>query len=429
MAQFQSKNSQYAYQTETLSLNTTGIMKAKKKILFVNESLTLAGGEKSLIALLSNLDPAQYDIDLQLFRYGGALDVFIPDYVNVLPALPYTHYAATSWKHNFTDALKGKGWGFLKSKLSYSMNIRKGTFNHPEKAQLYWEAVSRSIPESQQKYDIAVAYAQGVPTYYVIDKVKAVKKIAWVNAKPNFSPKNKVFQTPYYKKYHAIVPVSEVTHDQVEAEFPDMKNKLRVLNDIVDYKSIVKMANMTSVDFNGEVFNILTVARLNYKSKRYDIALNACRILKDKGIKFHWYALGEGDYRQEMEQFIDDNNLESHFTLLGTTANPYPYFKAADLYVQTSALESYGISIAEARLLNIPIVTTRFDTVYMQMVDEKNGLVTDLNAEAVAEAIIRMINDQDLYNSVVAYLKQEQKINTETVNRFDALVNDLLAES
>jgi len=403
-------------------------MEAKKKILFVNESLTLAGGEKSLIALLNNLNPELYDIDLQLFRYGGALDVFIPDHVNVLPPFDYSLYAQNSWKQNLTSAIKGKGWQFLKSKLSYSINIRKGTFNHPEKAQLYWEAVHRSIPESQEQYDIAIAYAQGIPTFYVMDKIAAKKKISWINAKPNFSPKNKVFQKLYYDKYDAIVSVSEVTYDQIRSEFPDLEDKLKVLNDIVDYKSIIKMADLKTVDFKSDVFNILTVARLNYKSKRYDIALEACRILKDKGVQFHWYALGEGDYRQEMESYIQKNSLQSHFTLLGTTANPYPYFKAADLYAQTSALESYGISIAEARLLNVPIVTTRFDTVFMQMVDGKNGLVTDLNAEAVAEAIMRMMKDKDLYNSVVEYLKQEQKINTETVNRFDVLMNELLPD-
>src|SRR5690554_1028857 len=403
-------------------------MEAKKKILFVNESLTLAGGEKSLIALLNNLNPELYDIDLQLFRYGGALDVFIPDHVNVLPPFDYSLYAQNSWKQNLTSAIKGKGWQFLKSKLSYSINIRKGTFNHPEKAQLYWEAVHRSIPESQEQYDIAIAYAQGIPTFYVMDKIAAKKKISWINAKPNFSPKNKVFQKLYYDKYDAIVSVSEVTYDQIRSEFPDLEDKLKVLNDIVDYKSIIKMADLKTVDFKSDVFNILTVARLNYKSKRYDIALEACRILKDKGVQFHWYALGEGDYRQEMESYIQKNSLQSHFTLLGTTANPYPYFKAADLYAQTSALESYGISIAEARLLNVPIVTTRFDTVFMQMVDGKNGLVTDLNAEAVAEAIMRMMKDKDLYNSIVEYLKQEPKINTETVDRFDALINDLLTD-
>ncbi|WP_271424747.1 glycosyltransferase [Aequorivita sinensis] len=404
-------------------------MKTKKKLLFVNESLSLAGGEKSLIALLNNLDPNLYEVDLQLFKYGGELDEFIPEYVHVLPPLPYALYAENSWKTNFLQLLKGLNWRFFKSKLTYSINIRKGEFNHPEKAQLYWESVGTSISKSTEKYDIAIAYAQGIPTFYVIDKIDAQNKITWLNAKPNFPLKNKVFQRKYYEKYDIIVPVSEVTFQQLKSEFPEMDSKMHVLKDIVDYQSILKMADMKVVDFNSEVFNILTVARLNYKSKRYDITLGACKILRDKGIRFHWYALGEGEYRQEMENFIKENKLESHFTLLGTTVNPYPYFKAADLYVQTSELEAYGISIAEARLLNTPVVTTRFDTVFMQMVDGKNGLVTDMNAEAVAEAIIRIINDKTLYNSIVEYLKNEEKENTETIKRFDAMINNLLSNN
>src|SRR5690554_6616301 len=301
-------------------------MTAKKKILFVNESLTLAGGEKSLIALLNNLDPALYDIDLQLFKYGGELDEFVPEYVNVLPPLPYTLYVERSWKHNVLECLKGKHWKFFKSKLAYSINIRRGNFNHPEKAQLYWESVASSITQSKENYDVAIAYGQGIPTFYVIDKIKAQNKITWLNARPNFPPKNKNFQKKYYEKYNAIIPVSDITLQQMKTEFPEMEDKMHVLKDIVDYQSILKMADMKVVEYNSEVFNILTVARLNYKSKRYDITLGACKILRDKGIRFHWYALGEGEYRQEMENFIKENKLESHFTLLGTTVNPYPYF-------------------------------------------------------------------------------------------------------
>lgn len=401
-------------------------MAIKKKVLFVNESLTLAGGEKSLIALLTNLNPELYDIDLQLFKYGGELDIFIPDFVNILPASHYTNYVEKSWGQNVLDLFKGKDFSFFKSKLSYSIYLRKGDFNHPEKAQIYWETVGESIQISNKTYDVAIAYAQGVPTFYVMDKVKAKKKITWLNGKPNFSPKNKLFQRKYYERYDAIVPVSDITSNQLKEEFPDLENKLHVLNDIIDYKSILKMAGLKSVEFKADVFKVLTVARLNYKSKRYDITLKACKILTDKGIKFHWYALGEGEYRQEMEKYIHENNLEQNFTLLGTTANPYPYFKAADLYVQTSEYESYGISIAEARLLNIPVVTTSFDTVFMQMIEGKNGLVTEMNAEAVANGIIRIMNDKELYNSIVEYLKQEPKENTETVKRFDAMISNLL---
>jgi len=396
----------------------------KKKILFVNESLALAGGEKSLIALLTTLDPNKYEIDLQLFRYGRELDTFIPKYVNILPPLPYTQFAEQHWKKNLLSLTNWTKIKFLYSKLKYSLSLRKGRFNHPEKAQLYWEAVVNSIESVSRKYDIAIAYAQGIPTYYVIDKVCAKQKIAWVNTNVIFLDSNKIFQQSYYKQYDNIVPVSDVTKKHLTALFPQLKSKYRTIYDIVDYKSISKMATLFDAKFNNDTFNILTVSRLNQYMKGFDITLEVCKILKNRNLKFHWWVIGEGPYRKTIEAFVKENKLETNFTLLGSTTNPYPYYKQADLYVQTSRKEGFGLSIAEARLLNTPVVTTQFDTVFIQMVHGKNGLVVDIDANAVADAIEELMRNKKLYESIVAFQKTEKKGNSEEVEKFYQLITD-----
>ena len=50
----------------------------KKKLLFVIESLTLGGAEKSLVTLLNLLDYSKYDVDLLLFAHGGAFQQLLP---------------------------------------------------------------------------------------------------------------------------------------------------------------------------------------------------------------------------------------------------------------------------------------------------------------------------------------------------------------
>lgn len=402
--------------------------KYKKKLLFVNESLALAGGEKSLIALLSKLDPNKYEIDLQLFKYGEELDAFIPEHVNILPPLPYTQFVTKGWFKNIGTLINLSTIGFFISKLTYSINIRRGAYNHPEKSQIYWKAAANSLTVSNKKYDVAIAYAQGIPTYYVIDKTEAKRKIAWVNTNVDFPPVNKIFQKSYYKKYDVIVPVSEITKEHLNNVFPQLRSKYYTIYDMIDYASILNMASLKTVNFNKKIFNILTVSRLNQYMKGFDITLQVCKILKERGVIFHWYVLGEGSYREKIQEFVAANKLESFITLLGTNSNPYPYYKSADLYVQTSRKEGFGISIAEARLLNLPVVTTRFDTVFMQMVHGKNGLVVDIDANAVADAIERMMNDQQLYDSIVEYLKLEQKENYESVEKFDRLINNRISK-
>ena len=399
--------------------------KYKKKLLFVNESLALAGGEKSLIALLSKLDPNKYEIDLQLFKYGKELDAFIPEHVNILPPLPYTQFVTKGWFKNIGTLINLSTIGFFISKLTYSINIRRGAYNHPEKSQIYWKAAANSLTVSNKKYDVAIAYAQGIPTYYVIDKTEAKRKIAWVNTNVDFPPVNKIFQKSYYKKYDVIVPVSEITKEHLNNVFPQLRSKYYTIYDMIDYAYILNMASLKTVNFNKKIFNILTVSRLNQYMKGFDITLQVCKILKERGVIFHWYVLGEGSYREKIQEFVAVNKLESFITLLGTNSNPYPYYKSADLYVQTSRKEGFGISIAEARLLNLPVVTTRFDTVFMQMVHGKNGLVVDINATAVANAIELLMKNKQLYNAIIEYQKQEQKENYESVKKFDRLINKL----
>tara|TARA_B100000795_G_scaffold125219_1_gene93450 strand:+ start:5979 stop:7196 length:1218 start_codon:yes stop_codon:yes gene_type:complete len=399
--------------------------KYKKKLLFVNESLALAGGEKSLIALLSKLDPNKYEIDLQLFKYGKELDAFIPEHVNILPPLPYTQFVTKGWFKNIGTLINLSTIGFFISKLTYSINIRRGAYNHPEKSQIYWKAAANSLTVSNKKYDVAIAYAQGIPTYYVIDKTEAKRKIAWVNTNVDFPPVNKIFQKSYYKKYDVIVPVSEITKEHLNNVFPQLRSKYYTIYDMIDYAYILNMASLKTINFNKKIFNILTVSRLNQYMKGFDITLQVCKILKERGVIFHWHVLGEGSYREKIQEFVVVNKLESFITLLGTNSNPYPYYKSADLYVQTSRKEGFGISIAEARLLNLPVVTTRFDTVFMQMVHGKNGLVVDINATAVANAIELLMKNKQLYKSIIEYQKQEQKENYESVEKFDRLINKL----
>ena len=118
------------------------------------------------------------------------------------------------------------------------------------------------------------------------------------------------------------------------------------------------------------------------------------------------------------------HHLEDVFIFLGTTSNPYPYIKDCSIYVQTSRHEGYGLSIAEARILNRPVVTTEFDSVWNQMVNGKNGIVVPIDSVAVADAIQRLLDDRQLYNSIMAFQMQEKKGNTEKISSFYQLIDN-----
>ena len=166
---------------------------------------------------------------------------------------------------------------------------------------------------------------------------------------------------------------------------------------------------------------LLTVGRLA-SQKGYDIAVEACRILKERGVDCTWYVLGKGPLENDVRGLISKYSLEGSFVLLGTRPNPYPYFRMADIYVQTSRHEGFGLAIAEARILNIPVVTTEFDSVYQQMKNGENGLVVGMNAVSVADGIERLITDRGLYQHIKDFLKLEKHDDYQELDKFYALI-------
>ena len=218
--------------------------------------------------------------------------------------------------------------------------------------------------------------------------------------------------------------VSEAAYEHFKGVYPKMISKMDLMLDIVNPFFITKMAKNDSYNDNFNGYRILTVARLNKIDKGYDITLEACRILKERNVNFRWYALGRGEYRIEMESYIRKHHLENVFIFLGVTSNPYPYIKDCTLYVQTSRHEGYGLSIAEARILNKPVVTTEYDSVWNQMVQGENGIVVPQDPISVADAVERLLNDKKLYNHIVSYQQKEKKGNVDEIKKFYQLIED-----
>jgi glycosyltransferase involved in cell wall biosynthesis len=394
----------------------------KKSILFTIDSLDCAGAEKSLVTLLNLIDFDKFSVDLMLFAHGNVLEELVPKQVNILDPIRYTKFSQMNLLEAFTFSFRTFSFKFFAARLKYSIQLRLRKYSNAQKARLFWENISPVIEENNKSYDIAISYAQGIPTFYVSEKVKAKRKFAWVNVSYRLDEYEKKFQKKYYDRYHQIVAVSHSTKDVFLETFPEFKDNIKVIYDINDPHFISSMANIGG-DFEGSFdgIKILTIGRLAHQ-KGYDIALNACQKLKERGVDFKWYVLGKGPLKNEIEKYIEENDLSDHFILLGVKTNPYPYIKNADIYVQTSKFEGFGLAIAEARMLNTPVVTTRFDAVYNQMIDGQNGLVVDMNADAVCEGVLKIINDQTLRRDIIDYLQNEKKGNVEEVNKFYSLV-------
>lgn len=376
------------------------------------------GAEKSLLSLLSLLDYEKYDVTLQMLRRGGMFEQLLPPEVHIRKELDYTTFCSRS----MADQMLSFDFRRIAARVRTSLFLRQNrrAVQPLHDAQAYWKYSGAAFDPLPELYDVAVAWGQGTPTHFVAEKVKAKKKLAWVNVNYEAAGHQATFDEPYYKEYDGIVCVSEELRSIFTGVFPQYSKKTVTILDINNPKTITSMAQQSISLPSEDGLTLVTVGRL-VPQKGYDIATKAAWLLKNQGIEFHWYIVGDGD-RSAIEKDIARYEIGDCFTLLGAKANPYPYMKAADIYVQTSKFEGYCLTLAEARMLNVPCVTTNFDVVYAQMINDENGLVVEMNAEAVADGITRLAMDSELYQHIKRFQEQEKKGNVEEIEKFYALV-------
>lgn len=367
-----------------------------KRILIMIDSLTCGGAEKSLISLLPFLSEMPYDITLMLSRKGGLFEQYVPSNVRVI---------------DFPNKPS------LARRLIYSLSLRLPWNKNRHKAELYWKKIGKYFPKTEEKFDVAIAYQQGFPTFYVKEKVVAPKKLCWINVDLKSAGYSADFCKSFYDGYDKIATVSEVLRDKiVYPKYCSDKNKIFVCWDILNEQFIRDMSKKNPIKKENNTFHITTVGRLVYL-KGYDLAIESAEILKEKGINFIWHFVGNGPLYQELQDKICQKGLDNNIILEGEKLNPYPYIAAADIYVQTSRHEGFGITIGEAKILGKPIVSTNFPVVNDQLINGSNGIIVDMTPEEISKGIMNVINNSALRTRLIEAVLSEHNTTSETESK------------
>ncbi len=388
-----------------------------KKILFVINNLKCGGAEKALISLLETIDYSKLDVDLLLFKQEGIFMSKIPSQVNLLMEPENYKYFDMSVKKAVKGLIKKGKFNIALARI-LSLYVFKTEKSRVVVEQKVWKYLSMAFTKLDTEYDVAIGYLEKNPIYFCVDKVKAKKKIGWIHNDYEKLGMDKKIDNKYFSKLDYVFTVSEECLKVLKMVFPQYDRKFRLMHNIVSEKTIKKLSleEISDIDFNNKNINIISVGRLNYQ-KGFELAIEACSILKEKGYNIKWNIVGEGEERSNLENLINKFELEENFNLLGIRENPYPYIKKSDIYVQPSRFEGKSIAIDEAKILNKPIVVTNFSTAKDQIINNKNGIITEMNSKSLANEIERIICDEKLKKKIILNLSNEKIGNESEINR------------
>ena len=243
-----------------------------------------------------------------------------------------------------------------------------------------------------EQYDVEIAFFRGMPIKIISGSPKGRKRgtpisqksvgtcvsgknhtdfkdeivghLAWVHTdfkqatgyKNNFKNMQEVFNA--YASFDHVICVSKQASEGFKATIGDTGNIEIVYNLLPVERIRVLAEESVSLKIKKAKLHLVIVARLLDSAKGQKRLISAVSRLRREGADLSLAVVGGGSDYETLKQTIAENNAESFIELVGEQRNPYPYIREADLLVCASYFEGYNLTVAEALILGVPVLST-----------------------------------------------------------------------
>ena len=137
--------------------------------------------------------------------------------------------------------------------------------------------------------------------------------------------------------------------------------------------------------------------------KRPDRFLDVVSEMKKRGVEIEFFIAGDGELLDFCRERIAREQLP--VKVLGWQSNIEKVLAAADIVVLTSDNEGTPLSLIQAGMAGLPVVTTRVGSVPEVVLDGATGIITSLDVLEIANALEKLANSSDLRGRMGAAAK------------------------
>ena len=148
----------------------------------------------------------------------------------------------------------------------------------------------------------------------------------------------------------------------------------------------------------GDKKVLVTISRLA-EEKNVKTLLKAVKEVMDVRDDVLLLVIGDGPQRSDLEKFAADIGISKRVRFTGLV--PFEavpnHLKAGDLFIYSSITETQGLVTAEAMATGLPVVAVDATGTSDTVEDGVQGLLTANDSSALAQAALRVLDDDALY--------------------------------
>ncbi len=232
------------------------------------------------------------------------------------------------------------------------------------------------------KSDISICYSNHHKILSDLTRKSSNNSILFVHSDLNRyqtkKEQKKIKKKIKFDKFKKIICVSSVVKNSLINLYDEnIGDRCFIVPNYVDGEKIIKLSKESisdSIDFKIPTF--INIANHVEEYKNISAIIKAAATLKKEKLSFQILLIGEGKDTESYKRMIEMLKLNNYVKILGSKSNPYSYLKKSKALLFTSKFEGYGMVLDEARVLNIPIISTGSGASY-DICKDGYGVITD----------------------------------------------------
>ena len=334
----------------------------KKKILFVITSLGYGGAERLLIHYVSKLNKSKYDFLVCSLR--DKPDDLVPEISKHTPVKKLN--------------LKNKFNPFIVLRLIRLFKEYKPDLIHTH---LFQPRIYATLAYIFYRNSILITQKH--------NNVNAIKHNIFILIEMVCISLNK-----------KVIAISEsVKNSLIKFELVSPK-KIYLLPNCIDYQHFNNTSN-SSEELNKQDIIIGAIGRLE-RQKGVKYLILAMKIILSKYPAAILDIIGDGSQLDKLKKLTAKLGISNSVKFFGKFGDVKPFYSKMDIFVLSSVYEGFGIVLLEAMASGVPIVATNVDGIKEVVSDMKSGiLIPSKNPQAIADAVIKLIENPQLRSSLI----------------------------